>query len=316
MKVKAPPRMSSIQWFVSIAAGLAMFLLPQDAQSYFSDIYRQLYVAVVTFGIAFILLLLFKLYEPIGVAMLSSMFLTVVMFAIRIGLRIYESPSLEDFTMAVNVYDGVSWGLVWSMPLLCCFLMRLFAQDNWSEPEAKRDFCYFFQKASMASGCYLLILLLAIFLYFRPMNFSGMRQLNLVPFAQIARYIQAFQEGNPDGMKLFFSDVLFFIPIGFFLSALTPSWKMWKRLLVPLVLAVAVETIQYALNTGAADIDDVICSMAGFGLGVFVKFLLDRIRRYVTKGKETKICYVWGTQRMEGQKEESKPQTPKGTTEK
>lgn len=35
MKVKAPPRMSSIQWFVSIAAGLAMFLLPQDAQSYF-----------------------------------------------------------------------------------------------------------------------------------------------------------------------------------------------------------------------------------------------------------------------------------------
>lgn len=42
MKVKAPPRMSSIQWFVSIAAGLAMFLLPQDAQSYFSDVYRQI----------------------------------------------------------------------------------------------------------------------------------------------------------------------------------------------------------------------------------------------------------------------------------
>ena len=37
MKVKTPPRMSTIQWFVSIAAGLAMFLLPQDAQSYFSD---------------------------------------------------------------------------------------------------------------------------------------------------------------------------------------------------------------------------------------------------------------------------------------
>lgn len=50
------------------------------------------------------------------------------------------------------------------------------------------------------------------------MNFSGMRQLNLVPFSQILRYIQAFREGNPDGMKLFFSDVIFFIPIGFFLS--------------------------------------------------------------------------------------------------
>jgi len=83
----------------------------------------------------------------------------------------------------------------------------------------------------VASGCYLLILLLAIFLYFRPMNFSGMRQLNLVPFSQILRYIQAFREGNPDGMKLFFSDVIFFIPIGFFLSALTPAWRLWKRLL-------------------------------------------------------------------------------------
>lgn len=118
MKVKAPPRMSSIQWFVSIAAGLAMFLLPQDAQSYFSDVYRQIFVAVVAFGIALVLLLLFKLYEPIGVAMLSSMFLTVITFAIRIGIRIYEGPSMEDFTMAVNVYDGVSWGMVWALALL------------------------------------------------------------------------------------------------------------------------------------------------------------------------------------------------------
>lgn len=204
--------------------------------------------------------------------------------------------------MAVNVYDGVSWGMVWSMPLLCCFLMRIFAQGNWSEPEAKRDFCCFFQKASVASGCYLLILLLAIFLYFRPMNFSGMRQLNLVPFSQILRYIQAFREGNPDGMKLFFSDVIFFIPIGFFLSALTPAWRLWKRLLVPLALVVVIEAFQYTLNTGVADVDGVICSMAGFGLGGFVKYLLDRIRRSVTKGKEAKICYVWESQRRERRK--------------
>ena len=299
MKEKAPPRLSSIQWFVSIAAGLAMFLLPQDAQSYFSDVYRQIYVAVISFGIAFVLLLLFKLYEPLGVAMMSSMFLTVAVFAIRIGIRIYEGPSLESFTMSVNVYDGLSWGLVWSMPLLCCFLMRLFAQGIWSEPEAKRDFCRFFQKVSVASGCYLLILLLAIFLYFRPMNFTGLRQLNLVPFAQLTRYAQAFQEGNPDGMKLFFSDVVFFVPIGFFTFALTPAWRIWKKLLAALAFIVVIEAFQYFLNTGAADIDDVICCMAGFGLGGFVKFLLDRIRRGVTRGKETKICYVWESERKE-----------------
>lgn len=309
MKEKAPPRLSSIQWFVSIAAGLAMFLLPQDAQSYFSDVYRQIYVAVLAFGIAFVLLLLFKLYEPLGVAMMSSMFLTVATFAVRIGLRIYEGPTLESFTMSVNVYDGLSWGLVWSMPLLCCFLMRLFAQGIWSEPEAKRDFCRFFQKAAVASGCYLLILLLAIFLYFRPMNFTGLRQLNLVPFAQISHYIQLFQEGNSDGLKLFFSDVIFFIPVGFFLFALTPTWRVWKKLLVALAFVVAIEAFQYILNTGVADIDDVICCMAGFGLGGAVKFLFDCIRRGVTKGIEKKICYVWESDRKEHPNR--KPRKPK-----
>lgn len=299
MKVKAPPRLSSVQWFVSIAAGVAMFLMPQDAQSYFSDIYRQICVALVAFGIALVLLLLFKLYEPIGVAMMSSMFLTVGNFGIRIGIRIYEGPALENFTMAVNVYDGLSWGLVWAMPLLCCFLMRLFAQGKWSEPEAKRDFCRFFQKASVASGCYLLILLLAVFLYFRPMNFNGLRHMNFMPFAQISYYIQALREGNPDGMKLFFSDAVFFIPIGFFLFALTPTWKIWKKLLAAVIFMAAIEGVQYALNTGVADIDDVICYMVGFGLGGLIKIIFDWIRKKVTKGKEPKICYVWESNHKE-----------------
>ncbi len=65
---------------------------------------------------------------------------------------------------------------------------------------------------------------------------------------------------------------------------------------------VVIEAFQYTLNTGVADVDDVICSMAGFGLGGFVKYLLDRIRRSVTKGKEAKICYVWESQRRRAPK--------------
>ena len=104
--------------------------------------------------------------------------------------------------MAVNVYDGGELG-GWfgqcpcSAVFSCVFLPR----EIWSEPEAKKGlFAVFFQKASVASGCYLLILLLAIFLYFRPMNFSGMRQLNLVPFSQILRlYSGVFEREIPMG---------------------------------------------------------------------------------------------------------------------
>lgn len=116
-------------------------------------------------------------------------------------------------------------------------------------------------------------------------------------------------------MKLFFSDVIFFIPIGFFLSALTPAWRLWKRLLVPLALVVLIEAFQYTLNTGVADVDDVICSMAGFGLGCFVKYLLDRIRRSVTKGKEAKICYVWESQRRERRKGKTADQAQEAAKE-
>lgn len=293
MSEKGVPRLSSLQWFVSIAAGVAMFLLPQDAQSYFSDTYRQIFVAACCFVIALVLLGLFKLYEPIGVAVLSAMLLTTASFGIRVGARLYEGGDWATFTMAMNVYDGFSWGLVWFMPILCCLLMRLFAQGKWATPEAKFDFCCFFKKASLASGLYLLILLLSIFLYFRPMNFEGLRQLNLTPLSQLTFYLQAYQEGNPDGLKLFLGDIAFFVPVGFFLFSLTPKWRVWQKLLAALLLMILIEGLQYALNTGAADIDDVLCYLAGFGLGGFGKFLLDRVRSAVTKRNERKICYVW-----------------------
>ena len=197
MKVKAPPRMSSIQWFVSIAAGPGYVLLPQDAQSYF-PMFTARFCGRGCLRHSACPLLLFKLYEPIGVAMLSSMFLTVITFAIRIGIRIYEGPSMEDFTMAVNVYDGVSWGMVWSMPLLCCFLMRILPREIGANRRRKGTLLFFPEgfrgirmlPADFAAGDFSL---------FPSMNFSGMRQLNLVPFLRSYVIFRRFEREIPMG---------------------------------------------------------------------------------------------------------------------
>ena len=67
------------------------------------------------------------------------------------------------------------------------------------------------------------------------------------------------------------NNILVFIPFG----ALFPG-KRWKQLLITAVLfSTAIEAVQYALNLGWCEIDDVICNVlgaaAGFGLWKLIK---------------------------------------------
>ncbi len=67
------------------------------------------------------------------------------------------------------------------------------------------------------------------------------------------------------------NNILVFIPFG----ALFPG-KRWKQLLITAVLfSTTIEAVQYALNLGWCEIDDVICNVlgaaAGFGLWNLIK---------------------------------------------
>ena len=67
------------------------------------------------------------------------------------------------------------------------------------------------------------------------------------------------------------NNILVFIPFG----VLFPG-KRWKQLLITAVLfSTAIEAVQYALNLGWCEIDDVICNVlgaaAGFGLWKLIK---------------------------------------------
>ena len=72
--------------------------------------------------------------------------------------------------------------------------------------------------------------------------------------------------GAPDGKTESIqniNNILVFIPFG----ALLPE-KRWKWLLLTAVLLSAViEAVQYALNLGWCEIDDVICNVLGAAIG-------------------------------------------------
>lgn len=80
--------------------------------------------------------------------------------------------------------------------------------------------------------------------------------------------------GAPDGKTESIqniNNILVFMPFG----ALFPG-KLWKQLLITAVLfSTAIEAVQYALNLGWCEIDDVICNVlgaaAGFGLWKLIK---------------------------------------------
>jgi glycopeptide antibiotics resistance protein len=112
---------------------------------------------------------------------------------------------------------------------------------------------------------YLLFLLwLVLFkfsLHFSTVLDSGLRGINLVPFASKAHTGQL----NLIGMVL---NLLFFIPFGLLLSVLLKQVSFWRKLLYIFMFSVAVELIQFVFAIGITDITDVIMNAGGGLLGL------------------------------------------------
>ena len=119
-----------------------------------------------------------------------------------------------------------------------------------------------------------LVFALKLLLFSRPPGSE--RSLNLVPFATISQYlvsgssgVRRFAFGNVAG------NVLLFIPLGAYVSALTKS-TVARTMLVVASASVAVEILQGVFALGASDIDDVILNCLGGFIGTQL-FLLLRV---------------------------------------
>ncbi len=89
---------------------------------------------------------------------------------------------------------------------------------------------------------------------------NNLRILNLVPFADY----------TADNIRELIYNFLVFIPFGLFLGVNLKRASFWQKLAFIFAFSVAVETIQYALALGAADISDVISNTSGGLIGLLV----------------------------------------------
>ena len=118
-------------------------------------------------------------------------------------------------------------------------------------------------------GLYIIILLVLLF-----GKASSTSTINLVPFHTIADYLS---HDKPLGISNVIGNVFLFIPMGVYLALFRPNKKWMGSLLYILLTSVAAEVAQYALQVGAADIDDVILNGIGGLLGIVLYQVLKRI---------------------------------------
>ena len=136
------------------------------------------------------------------------------------------------------------------------------------------------RKAGYRNEIIILLALFAIYMFvlFRVTVFrdSGLwgHGVNLVPLSTIAEYLKESIRGHMVvGVVNLFGNLVLFLPLGYLAASLFPKVRKLSRVLIlSLCLSVAIETLQYALVRGAADIDDVILNTIGavMGYGFFV----------------------------------------------
>lgn len=96
----------------------------------------------------------------------------------------------------------------------------------------------------------------------------AVRNVNYVPFQTITNYLQGtYRVSTMDAWLNVFGNIVLFMPLGIYIQILVKS----KRITALLVLTttIMIEVIQYLLNIGATDIDDIILNFTGGILGMY-----------------------------------------------
>lgn len=116
---------------------------------------------------------------------------------------------------------------------------------------------------------YLYIVFMIYILFFIPSRIGTYNNINLIPFNTIIRYFKYFHLFTFSNWFLnIFGNIIIFIPFGIILPIIRPYFnKLWKVLIITLIVTMAVEVIQHLTLVGELDVDDIILNTAGATMG-------------------------------------------------
>ena len=104
-------RLSTAQLFVALAGGVALYLIPRDAQGIHSPL-QELYVAGVAGIICVLILIFFKSYETMGLSLLIGMSFLILNFLGSTCFQWFETAGADrNLAFQLDYHLGILWAL-------------------------------------------------------------------------------------------------------------------------------------------------------------------------------------------------------------
>lgn len=274
------------QLFVSLAAGLMFFLLPNDARNAFESPTRESVVFIAAIVITAGMLIIVRRYEAVGAAMITSSCLCLTNYVITEASSAY---TMENYWASISQYQLESWIILCVAPLLTVLFVRLLASGTWTAPEKRRGFSRFLVLSMRACMLVYVPIVIVKMLIPTEINFELPRNIEIVPFQHT---IQCVTGVYSDGWTYLAKQLLILMPVGFYLSIAVNHIRWWQIALLGLSIGLTIEIIQLVLNTALFCIDDILLYVAGVLIGTGIKVLFDVCRRLLTAEAEKRMLYI------------------------
>ena len=268
--------------FVSIAAGLMLFLLPGDAKNQFNNAaLAQGYVFVFSLVISAALLFTIKRYEALGAAMLTDSILTVSGFLLYLVNGIIVKGNV--FWAVISEYQLITMFISWIVPFFLAVTVRLLRNGLGDTSDSRMRFSNFLVSAIRSLMIIYILVIVCRHLFPYHPHLSEERNISFVLFGKITECLDgSYKKGT---LYLFWHSLIL-APLSFSLLILNPKIKSWHLFIICLCTGLTLEVIQFALNTGTICIDDILLYMIGGAAGFLLKHFIDLIRSAITSGQD------------------------------
>lgn len=118
------------------------------------------------------------------------------------------------------------------------------------------------------------------FYWNRPLS-----DINFTPFVETFKLLRG--KSIVDFLYNLFGNIVWFVPMGFFIPALGKKNRGFGRVvLIGALISLSIEAFQFVLQTGVTDIDDVISNTIGTVIGFLLYFICHIVKKRI---KELKL---------------------------
>ena len=272
------------QLLISIAGGLILFLIPDDTSIMLADPFDFIAVALIALITCTAIFFIFKDYRPVGISLLTCTIFVMIDFIItNIETLTQNISDKQPFLMLGDKYNDICAIITWSIPLIVCIIIRIFAISKFDTPERRTYFSLFIYFSFLCFLIYFIIISFRYFIFINPTDIFGTRSFNIIPFSNTSPY--------PSERSAFFHYIFafyLFIPMGFYISIYT-TLDFIKGIAAYALCAAGIEILKLIFNTGLVNFDLIIIAIIGGSFGMLLKLLINKSRAFIILDEETDI---------------------------